>query len=191
MGGGEGAQKISNNFRIVYQSALMYQLKFVEDKEEKSLERATELFQRGITLLYQNTDEAISEVTILNSIAENYLVQEDIEKGLERLKQNNVWGINNSIIGLTYATMLHQPKEAKLYLVKSLADSIKNLLQTVIGLANMYSELNDKMGMEAMLWLRNLLDSLKIKKEEVTFADKITSVLAAQCAVWLCLWVYS
>lgn len=177
-------KKYPNNFQVVYQSAVMYQLKFVEDKEEKSLERSTELFRHAVTLLYQNTDENISEVIILNNIAENYLMLGKIEQGLESLKQNNVCGINNSLIGLTYATLLRQPKEAKPYLVKALADNIKSLLQTVIGLANMYSELDDEMGMDAILWLRGLLDSLKISRTEVTFTDKITAVLVAQCAVW-------
>lgn len=177
-------KKYPNHFLLVYRTALVYQMKFLEDKEEASIVRSNELFQHAISLLYQNTDKEISEVTILNSMAENYLLIEKNEHALELLKHNNICGINNGLIGLTYAMTLHQPKEAMPYLTQSFADSMKSILQTAMGMANMYKELKEeKVSKDTLLWLIGFLDSIKLNDDDIVCTDKIKAFLIAQCAV--------
>lgn len=177
-------KKYPNNFDIVYASAFMYMLKFLEDKDENTMNRSNELFHNAISLLYQNTDDRINESTILNYIASNYLQAEKAEESLEILKQNNICNINSSLIGFTYATKLKQPLEARPYLIRSFFDIINNTIRTMSGMAFMYTMLNDEAGMEAALWLCDFLDNIKETRDDITFTDKLKAILMAQCAVW-------
>ena len=178
-------KKYPNHFELVYISGLMYQLKFIEEKKADCIERSNMLLQRAITLLYQNEEKQINEVTILNIIAQNYLLLEKTEQALESLKQNNVCGINNSLIGFTYARTLKQPKEARPYLVQSFADSMSNLIRTMAGFSYMYAEAKDsKRSAEALDWLEGLLDSMKTEQTKLAFTDQIKTALRAQSALW-------
>lgn len=177
-------KKYPNHFEVVYMSAIIYQLKLTEDKDETAIMRSNELFRHAITLLYQNTERHISEVTILNHIAENYLLAEKTEQALESLKENNVCGINNSLIGFTYARELKKPREARPYLIKSFANIIGDVTRTMAGMAYMDAELKAEKGLEAALWLNEFLDSLKIEADGITFVDKLKAAIMAQCAVW-------
>lgn len=181
---GKALKKYPNNFNIVYASAMMYMLKFSEDKCEDAMKKSNELFQNAISLLYQNMDKSINETTILNYIASNYLAAGLVDKGLEILKQNNICNINSSLIGYTYAVRLKQPEEARKYLIDSFCEIINNILRTMSGMAFMYTELNDETGMDAVVWLCDFLDSIKSSDAGIVFADKLKAVLLAQCAVW-------
>lgn len=178
-------QKYPNHFEVVYVSGLLYQLKFIEEKDAGCIERSNMLLQRAITLLYQNEDKQINEVTILNMIAQNYLLLEKTDQALESLKQNNVCGINNSLIGMTYARTLRQPKEARPYLVKSLADCLGDFIRTMTGMAYMYAEAKDRRrSIDAIRWLEGMLDSMKADCSKLAFTDQIKAALWAQSAIW-------
>lgn len=177
-------KKYPNNFETIYTSALMYQLKFNEEKDEHTLARSNELFQNAIRLLYQNTDNRIDKTTILNHIANNYLMAERTQQALEILEQNNVCNINSSLIGLTYAMKLKQPENAKPYLINSFGCIINDTIRTMAGMAFMYAQQNDERCMDAALWLCDFLDSIKQNIEYIAFTDKFKAVLWAQCAVW-------
>ena len=177
-------KKYPNNFAVVYSSAYMYQLKFMEEKSENAMEQSNELFHKSISLLYQNTEKSINEASILNRIAENYLIGGKIEKALECLKQNNICGINNSLIGFIYAYKLKQPQEAKPFLIRSFVDIINAVIHTVAGLAYMYAELDDEASIEATLWLNDFLDSIKTNNNDIILTDKIKAAVLAQYAVW-------
>ena len=177
-------KKYPNHFKVVYQSAIVYQVKFVEDKEESALERSNELLRQSISMLYQNTNKDVSEVSILNNIAENYILAGKIEQALEILKQNNVCGINNSLIGSLYATVLQQPKEAEEYLVQAMKYSLVNILRAMMGFTNMYITMKDnERCMDVLLWLSGFLDSIKTDRENIAYTDKVKAALMTQCAI--------
>lgn len=176
-------KKYPNNFKVVYQSAILYQVKYLDNREERDRDKSTELFHRAISLLYQNTDSNISEVTILNSVADNYLMAGEIEQALEILKKNNVCGVNNARIGLTYANGLEMPKEAKTYLIEAFEASLKNILNATIGLSGAYHRLNQNdRAMKALVWLNDFIDCIKTEKENITYADRLKAVIMIQCA---------
>lgn len=183
-------KKYPNNFDVVYASAIMYMLKFSEDKNESTMSKSNQLFQNAISLLYQNTDKRINEATILNYIANNYLSIGKTEQGLEILKQNNICNTNSSLIGYTYAIDLKQPEEAREYLFSSMADIINHAVRTMSGLAFMYAELKDETCISTALWLSDFFDSLKEEGSNVTFLDKLKAILLVQCAVWKASWGY-
>ncbi len=177
-------QKYPNHFGVVYLSARVYQISFVKSREMSRLTRSNDLFRHAVTLLYQNTESSINEVTIRNHIAENYLMSEQTELALEQLQENNVCGINGSLIGFTYARNLKQPEEAKPYLIQAFGDSINNLIRTMAGFAYMYAETKEQPVTEPVQWLLDFFDSLKKDKNQLAFTDRLKAVTIAQHAVW-------
>lgn len=132
-------KKYPNNFDVVYVAAKVYMCKASEDKDEKSLLKSNEMFHNAITLLYQNKDSSINEVTILNYVGLNYLNAGQTEKAIEILKKNNICNMNSARIGFAY-TMLKQPDEARSYLSNSYMSIINNVLHTIGGMALMYAQ---------------------------------------------------
>jgi len=176
-------KKYPNNFIVVYWSATVYKLKYIEDNEASAIERSNQLFQQAISLLYQNTDRRINEVSILNQIAENYLLVEKPNEALKSLEENNVCGINNSLIGFTYAHKLKKPDEAWPFLLQSFINELGNTIRTLAGMTIVYAQKKDETALDATSWLINMLDSLKVHKEKMAFTDKYKAVLMAQKAV--------
>ncbi len=177
-------KKYPNNFSIVYLSASVYQLKYMDDHAENTIERSNDLFRQAISLLYQNTDRCINEITILNQIAQNYLLADKTKEALKSLEENNVCGMNNSLIGFIYAHELRKPNEARPFLVQSFGNELGNTIRTMAGMAYMYAEQKSEMAMEAATWLIELLDSLKRETDKLAFTDKYKAVVMAQNAVW-------
>ncbi len=177
-------QKYPNHFGLVYTCGFFYQIKFVEEKEPSDIERSNALFERSITLLYQNTESSINEVSILNLIAQNYMLAEKTEKALESLKKNNVCGINNSLIGMTYARMLKKPENAKEYLMKAFSDGFGNMIRTMAGYVYMYEAKKDYVrSLEALNWLYAFIESIRKEDAENTFLDTLKAAIMAQSAV--------
>ncbi len=177
-------KKYPNNFNITYVGALMYMMKFVDEKDEVAMMKSNQLFEKSISLLYQNKETSINEATILNQMANNYLTAGKIEEGLKLLEQNNIGGINSSKIGFFYATELSKPKEAERYLFSSLAKNINEMTYTLAGMAYSHAALGDKKCLSDAAWLMQFWDSLKEDENKLNFFDKLKSVLLAQCAVW-------
>ena len=177
-------KKYPNNFSITYIGAMLYMLKFTEDKCKSDMLKSNQLFKKAISLLYQNTENSINEVTILNHMASNFLAAGEIEKGLEILKQNNICNINSGQIGFIYATQLNKPEEAERYLLSSMSEIINKTIFTVGGMAYAHASIGDESCVQDALWLIRFFGSLKEDAECVTFLDKYKAILLAQCAVW-------
>ena len=175
-------KKYPNNFDIVYVTANVYMILFSERKDKRAMEKAIELFYSAISLLYQNKENSINEASILNLIGGMYIAAEQKEKGLEILKKNNVCGINNATIGLTY-TRMGQPDEAKNYLYLAYSDNINSTFRMLFGMMLMYAERKSEMYVEAGNVLVNYLDNLIVDKEKVTFIDKLKAILFIQLAI--------
>ncbi len=177
-------KKYPNNFNVTYAGAMLYMLKFSEEKCEEAMIKSNQLFEKAISLLYQNTEKSINEVTILNHMASNYLAVGDTEKGLEILKQNNICNINSGQIGFIYTVELKKPEEAERYLLSSMSEIINKMIYTVGGMAYAHALMGDSVCITEALWLIRYFDSLKEDADAVTFLDKFKAILLAQCAVW-------
>ena len=177
-------KKYPNNFNVTYAGAMLYRMKFLEEKCEEAMIKSNQLFEKAISLLYQNTEKSINEVTILNYMASNYLAMGDIEKGLELLKQNNICNINSGQIGYIYTVELNKPEEAEIYLLSSMFEIIDKMIYTVGGMAYAHALKGDEVCVTEALWLIHYFDSLKAEADAVTFLDKLKAILLAQCGVW-------
>lgn len=177
-------KKYPNNFNITYVSAMLYKMKFIEEKCKETILKSNQLFEKAISLLYQNPEKSINEVTILNHMASNYLEAGDTEKGLELLKQNNICNINSGQIGFIYTVELKKPEDAERYLLSSMSEIINKMIYTVVGMAYSHALADNEVCITEALWLIHYFDSLKENAAIVTFLDKLKAILLAQCAVW-------
>lgn len=175
-------KKYPNNFDVVYTTAYVYMIIFSEKMDKRAMEKSVELFYSAISLLYQNQENSINEASILNLIGGMYIAAEQKEKGLEILKKNNVCGINNDTIGLTYA-MMKQPDEAKLYLYQSYSNNFSSTVRTMLGMMLMYAEQKNEMYEETGMWVVSYLDRMVVDTQKVTFIDKLKAILFAWLAV--------
>lgn len=175
-------KKYPNNFDVVYTAANVYMLMYYEKKSDVIMKKAVQLLYDAIPLLYQNKNSSVNETTIMNLIGGIYIAANQRQKGIEILNQNNICGINNDIIGLTYA-MMQKTVDAKKYLYQSYADIINSTMYTMLGMMLIYAEEKNELFLDAGTWLEQFIDSIIVNGERVTFAYKLKAILYAQLAV--------
>lgn len=175
-------KKYPHIFEIVHESATMYRLFGIENRNRDYLRRALELQEEVRTLLPQNTDPEIGEISVYGELAEIYLALDEYEKALDILKKHNASGLYNDLIGLALSQRAEKVEEAVPYLSQALLGNVSSLIQTIGGFANVYSERRDYSSGEAILdWGTELLAGLK-KDWRLSFLDKVNSVFTASLA---------
>lgn len=180
-----------NDFKIVYRSGELYTVAGIELNNEKYLSRCIELLERSILLLWQNSDPQVSEVSIQNEIAQCYIVLGKTQKGIEILKKYNVSGVNNPLIAIaltgndiTYTkTSEFRLEDAVPFMVNAFGSIITNTLRTMMSYANYFYKKGDYISSrEALLWLINFLESVKIDKSVSCYVDKVIAPCYSECA---------
>lgn len=175
-------KKYPNHFKTVYVSASAFRIKYLADKDEKSLEKANDLLEKAIALLYQNTDSSIDKVVIRKEIAVNYRLMGKTEFALDTFLKENPCGVNNSDIGYLYSVMLKKTDESRLFLFKSFVNELGNIFMTMMGMTFMYLRQNDSRCLETISWFIELIDGLK-NTDKVTFTDEMKVIFLTQKAV--------
>ena len=176
-------KRYPHSFPIVKESAAVYRAFGIESRDKAMLQRALELLERSRLLLDQNTDPEISEQTICGKIAETYLGLNEVDKGIELMKQSNAGGLFNSKIGNTLA-QLERAEEATPYLSEAMAKLTADLCNIVSGYMNVYGQQKDYASAEAILsWGVDVLSGLR-KDGKPNFFDKVSSAfLSAKAQV--------
>lgn len=175
-----------NHFDIVYQSAMLY-LEFGESaKQKKEIGRAIELLEHACELIAQNQDDAVSEVSIRTQIAKAYLLLHKPETALQILKEYNICGINNALIGMVLGDYLHNADEAEKYLGKAFSAFAENINSIMIGYANVFFQRkNYDAVIDCFLWLRTVLRGIQ-PQAELTWFDKYDCVILETIAECFC-----
>lgn len=177
-----------NHFRIVYRAGELYTVSGVELKNEKYLSRSIELLEHSVLLLSQNTDPNISEVSIKNEIAQCYIALGKAKKGIEILKEYNVSGVHNALIAsaLTgYDTNIPESEleDAVPFMVDSFVAILVNSIRTMMAYASYFYKKGEyASGREALLWLVDLLESVKNDKNSSCYVDKVIAPCYSECA---------
>ena len=173
-----------NDFSIVYRSGELYFVTGAERSNPELLNRSIELLERSVLLLYQNSDPEISEGSIRSEIAQSYILLGNIEKALEILKKHNAGGVHNALIASIYVGYDNfYPKEAEPYLMYAFRNAINFSVQTISAYARYYFRTEDYVSsIDTIIWLTNMLESLKIDKNAVAYTDKIIALGYCQCA---------
>ena len=183
--------RFPNDFRIVYRCGEVYEVAGMEQSNEKYLYRSIELLEHSVLLLSQNTDPDISEVSIKGEIAQCYIVLGNYSKGIEILKKYNVCGVHNPLIAtaltgndITYAnTPEYGLEDAVPFMTGAFVSIITNSIRTMFAYANYFYKKDDyTSSREALLWLIDLLESMKIDKDSSCYVDKVIAPCYSGCA---------
>lgn len=119
-------KKYPNNFNVTYAGAMLYMLKSSEEKCEEAMLKSNQLFEKAISLLYQNTEKSINETSILNYMASNYLAVGDTEKGLEIQMLFSELNEYEKYAGIwACSSILHLPKRELKTVLKKLIIALK------------------------------------------------------------------
>ena len=172
-------KKYPNSFEIVYRSACVYRVRGYDFQRQECYKRALELYEKAMRLIDQNTDEAISELSIQRDIAEIYVELGENEKSIEILKKNNPARMNHALIGNVLATGCGKHEEAAEYLSLALMDSIVSQIFIVTGFANIYWTREDyKSVIDISEWMISLMRGLKIE-DKCNFTEKVECMFLA------------
>ena len=176
-------KRYPHSFLIVKESAAIFRAFGIECKDKAMLHRALELLERSRLLLDQNTDPEINDQTICAKIAETYLGLNEVDKGVELMKQSNAGGLFSSKIGNTLA-QIDRAEEAAPYLSEAMTKLTADLCNIVSGYMNVFGQRRDFASAEAILsWGVDVLSGLH-KDGKPNFFDKVSSAfLAAKAQV--------
>ena len=174
-------KKYPHSFLIVKESAAIYRAFGIESGDRKLFLRALELLEQSRLLLSQNTDPEISEQTIYGKIAETYLGLNEVDQGIELMKQHNAGGLFNSKIGNVLA-QTDRAEEAAPYLSEAMAKLTADLCNTVSGYMNVFAQRKDYASAAAILdWCVAIFSGLH-KEDKPNYFDKVSSAFLAAMA---------
>lgn len=176
-------QKYPNSFLIVYRSASLYFRLGWERGDNDAKRRSLELFERALTLVGQDPDEGVHELSIRNSIAELHLLLGETERGLEELKRNNVGYINNVHIGMILVNQYGRNEEAFKYLSEALWDNALSVVTTCIAFCNVFArEARYGEALSLLGTTRAFIEALQ-KPRQVSYLLKTDVMLLTALAV--------
>ena len=170
-------KKYPNLFDIVYESAVMYAVGGRERKSVKECRRGIELYEQALELLSQNTNPNIGDLGIRREMANLYIAMGEAEAGISILRESNIRGINDAVIGYALAAVSHKPQEALPFLSRAMIDTVLNQMQTLsIGFSNAYLDMEQvEDAAYAMEWYTEILRGLRIPGES-SFLDKLETI---------------
>lgn len=165
--------KYPNCFEVVHKCALTYNMKGLEQRSNKDLGRALELYERAAGLVEQNTAERVNEWSLRNAMARVHLTMGNLEKGLEMLKSNNAEGVNDADIGGVLAHEEGRQDEAADYLAGALMRNAMQLVNIVDDFANIYEKRGEtEKAVEAYRWICGFVESLMLPGE-LSYLDHV------------------
>ncbi len=170
-------KKYPNLFDIVYECAMLYAVGGRERKSTKECHRAIELYERALEMLSQNTNPNIGDIGIRREMANLYIAMGEAETGIALLRQCNIRGINDAVIGYALASVSHKPEDALPFLSRAMIDTVLNQMQELsVGFCNAYLDLGqEEEAIYAVEWYAGILEGLR-KPGEASFLDKLEAI---------------
>ena len=187
-------QKFPNNFEIVYQAAMAY-LEWshtfdmnggMKEYQGKAHARGEEVFKHALELLPQNTDPEISHVSLCRKFAEFHEFCTYIYRAIDVLKESNICGINDALIGRMYVSYIHEPEKAQEYLSKAYTAVLRDMDMVIIAFTEIFSHRGDyKNALACVEWSRRLVKGIQ-PEGNVTDLDRYDIFLDMGCANICC-----
>ena len=169
-------QRFPNSFDVMFQSGFLYLTFGIDTGNENAIEKAVILFKRALELIDQNEDPDIDTFYIKQYIVNAYNILEKVDEAIEILKETNVNGCNNGMIGYFLAVFKKEHEQSLKYLSKGLLDHISNLIYIMSGYANVFIEKKQyQEAVAAMMVYINFLESVK-KPNSVGILDKLQMI---------------
>lgn len=188
-------KKFPNNFEIIYQGAIAY-LEWshtfdmnggTKDWQEKAHTRGEEVFKHALELLPQNKAPEISRVSLSRQFAEFHEFCMYIYRAIEVLKESNICGINNAIIGRLYVSYIHEPDKAEEYLAKAYTSVLRDMDMVIVGFAEILGGRKDyKRALACVEWSRSVIQGIQ-PEGDITELDRHHIFLDVSCARICCL----
>lgn len=174
-----------NSFKLVYNAAGVYYIAGFKSRNHENIRKSIELLEKAIVLLQDNDDSTINESSIRGLIAGCYIDLGEIEKGIDILKKYNTMGVYSPKIAQAYTSKPgFDIKGVEKYISDGVSQTISNLVLIISSLCGYYKELKDyDKTIDTCLFLKNVLDNLKINETQNTYFDKIVAYIYANCAV--------
>lgn len=179
-------QKYPNHFSVVYSAAETYSeaAKYLQD--DASAQKAIALYSHAGDLLSQNSAENISKVSIARKIARLQLCLGNSEEALQILKEHNVCGVNDSMIGMIIGNYRNAPDEAQEYLARAFSSCLEDLTSIMLGFVNIFVQRKEyKTALDCTKWLRTVLRGIQ-PKDTICYFDKFDCILLKTCAELHC-----
>ena len=170
-------KKYPNLFDIVYECAMLYAVGGRERRSDKECRRAIELYEQALEMLSQNTNPNIGDIGIRREMANLYIALGEAETGISILRESNIRGINDAVIGYALASVSHKPEEALPFLSRAMIDTVLNQMQELsIGFSNAYLDMGQwEDAVYAVEWYAEVLRGLR-KPGESSFLDKLEAI---------------
>ncbi len=179
-------RKYPNHFEIVYCAAEMYSEQAKHLQEDTCAQKAIALYTHACELLSQNKDYTISVVSIMRKVAQLYLCIGDSDEALRILKQHNVCGINDSMIGMLIGNYRQAPDEAQEYLGRAFSTCIEDIGSIMVGFLNIFVQRKEyQIALDCLMWLRNTLRGIQ-PKDTLCYFDKFDCILLKTYAELYC-----
>ena len=157
-------QRFPNHFDIVYQSAVLFSVRGLDEGNQDYARRSLELLQHAIRLIDQNTNPDIDEYSIRQRMAMQHFILGENDKGVEMLKKYNPCGMNNALIGMRLAANCGRLEEAIPYLSEGLLDFTSMHHQLTFGYLNVFAKKKQFDQADALLaWALAFYPGLKME----------------------------
>lgn len=179
-------QRFPNHFDIVYQSAVLFSVRGLDEGNKDYARRSLDLLQHAIRLIDQNTNPDIDEYSIRQRMAMEYMILGENDKGVELLKKYNPCGLNNALIGMLLAANCSRPDEAIPYLSEGLIDFTSMHYHLTMGYLNAYEKKKQFAEAEALLaWALAFYPGLKLQGKSCHLEKGEALLWAMRAAVQL------
>lgn len=170
-------QRFPNSFDVMFQSGSFYLTLGLDTGNAEALEKSIKLFERSLELLDQNEDPEIDAFYIKQRIVNAYNGLDKDDEAIEILKETNINGCNNGMIGYFLATSTKDHEQSLKYLSKRLLDYVSEMVYIMFGYANVFLEKKQyKEAVAALMVYVNFLDSVK-KPDSVGALDKLQMIV--------------
>lgn len=176
-------QRYPNDFRIVYECGVLYNLAGLETDDRSKWLRSVNLLNHACTLIHQNQDSTISKTEIHRYIAFAYLAVHDMDRGIAQLKLDNPCGVNDDLIAISLAPRPEKREEAVSYLTKALLRCSTSLFRVAVGFVNVFFQQKDYFSaIEILHWIVSYMKGLQTSRGE-SYLCKSTALLLALLGV--------
>ncbi|MBO4627290.1 MAG: helix-turn-helix domain-containing protein [Lachnospiraceae bacterium] len=178
-------RRFPNHFSIVLGAAACYSRAGTAYRKKERLTMAIEMYRHAIELLPQNKDPEINEVLLRNEIAMCYAQLKDFGRAVEEFKNNNVCGINDSIIGKILIEDEKRDREGSPYITKAFLNGMSDTVTVISAQMTYYFHTKEhEKAIRLARWGINYLTSLKEDPKKRAYIDKIIGLqhLTLACA---------
>lgn len=173
-----------NAFAVVCEGAAVFMHAGFERSDPALIRRALALYTRALTLIEQNTDEEVSEVSIRCEIARGHLILGEYETALALLRRDNVMHVNDREIGFCLRE-LGRHEEAREFTAKAFLNALFRLFNASVDMLNSLGGQGESGEALAMCdWLLGVLSGLLPRSGE-SYITKLLALLHAAKATIL------